>query len=79
MELYQILELKQNASTDEIRKAYYRLAKIYHPDKNKNNDTTEQFQKIQSAYEILINDNTRIDYHKMNKERKIILSIYYIK
>jgi len=71
MDLYKILELKPNASKIEIKKAYFKLAKIYHPDKNKSKDAIEQFQKIQSAYEILINDNTRQEYQRMNTNEKV--------
>lgn len=65
MDLYEILEIKPNASEIEIKKAYHRLVLKYHPDKN-NNTTTDKFQKIQSAYEILINSKTRLEYQKMN-------------
>jgi curved DNA-binding protein CbpA len=65
MDLYEILEIKSNASEIEIKKAYHRLVLKYHPDKN-NNTTTDKFQKIQSAYEILINSKTRLEYQKMN-------------
>jgi curved DNA-binding protein CbpA len=71
MDLYKILELKPNASELEIKKAYLRLAKIYHPDKNKSDDAIEKFQKIQSAYEILINDSTRQEYQRMNTDEKM--------
>ncbi len=71
MDLYEILELNSNASENEIKKSYIRLIKIYHPDKN-NNDST-MYQKIQSAYEILINSNTRQEYNKMNNTEKINL------
>lgn len=48
---YDILELDINASKKEIKKAYYRLAKLYHPDKNKGNLYTEQkFKEILDAY-----------------------------
>jgi len=70
MDLYEILEIKPNASEVEIKKAYLKLVKIYHPDKNKSVDTEGKFQKIQSAYEILINDKTRQEYTKMNQDDK---------
>lgn len=70
MDLYEILELKPHASTMDIKRAYHRLAKQYHPDKNHMKDTTIEFQKIQSAYEILINDETRESYIRMNKKEK---------
>jgi curved DNA-binding protein CbpA len=71
MDLYSILEIKPTASEIEIKKAYFRLAKIYHPDKNKSPDACEKFQKIQSAYEILSNDKTRHEYQQMNSEEKM--------
>lgn len=71
MDLYEILEIKPNASEIEIRKAYYRLAKIYHPDKNKSGGSVVKFQEIHSAYEILINDKTRHEYQKMNNQDKM--------
>lgn len=70
MDLYQILEIKSTASENEIKKAYHKLAKIYHPDKNKSIDAKEKFQKIQSAYEILSNNETRQEYQKMDKDDK---------
>ena len=71
MDLYNILEIEPTSSEIEIKKAYYRLAKIYHPDKNKDNNANERFQKIQSAYEILSNDKTRQEYQKMNFKEKL--------
>ena len=67
MELYQILDLKPNASEVEIKKAYLKLVKQYHPDRNKSVGAAEHFQQIQSAYEILINQKSRQEYQKMNQ------------
>jgi curved DNA-binding protein CbpA len=71
MDLYNILEIEPNASEIEIKKAYHKLAKIYHPDKNKDINASEKFQKIQSAYEILSNDKTRQEYQKMNRTDRL--------
>ena len=71
MDLYKILEIKPTATENDIKKSYHRLAKIYHPDKNKNPDANEKFQKIHSAYEILSNDKTRQEYQKMNQTDKL--------
>ena len=70
MDLYGILEIKSNASEVEIKKAYHRLVKLYHPDKNKSPDANQKFQRIHSAYEILINDKSRAEYHRMNNTQK---------
>ncbi|CAZ82810.1 unnamed protein product [Tuber melanosporum] len=50
---YSVLGLDKNASTSAIKKAYYSLAKKWHPDQNKDSSAREKFQEIQSAYEIL--------------------------
>lgn len=52
---YDILELSTNATEQEIRKAYRRLAKRYHPDVNKTKNAHEKFIEISEAYEFLIN------------------------
>ena len=54
---YKILELENNASLDDIKKAYRKLAVKYHPDKNPDNKehAEEKFKEISQAYEILTN------------------------
>lgn len=50
---YQALGVSKSASASEIKKAYYGLAKKFHPDTNKDANAKEKFADIQSAYEIL--------------------------
>ncbi|MCP4360774.1 MAG: molecular chaperone DnaJ [Chloroflexi bacterium] len=59
---YEVLGVNRNASQDEIKKAYRRKARQYHPDVNKEADAEERFKEIQRAYEILSNEQTRETY-----------------
>ena len=60
---YKILGVDKNASTDEIKKAYRKLAKKYHPDLNQGNkEAQEKFKDINEAYEVLGDENKRKKY-----------------
>ena len=50
---YQTLNVERGASQDEIKKAYFKLAKQYHPDVNKAPEAKEKFASINEAYETL--------------------------
>lgn len=63
-DMYEILGVSRSASTQEIRKAYKQLVKIWHPDKNKNPDAPNKFMKINEAYETLTDDNKRALYDR---------------
>ena len=53
-DLYEVLELQKGASEEEIKKAYRRLAKKYHPDLNPGNkEAEEKMKEVNAAYEIL--------------------------
>ena len=57
---YEVLGVSKNASQEEIRKAYKRLARKYHPDLNKDNpEAEERFKEISQAFEILGNEEKR--------------------
>ena len=57
---YQILGVKKDAKADEIKKAYRKLARKFHPDVNPNDKTAEEkFKEIQEAYDILSDDKKR--------------------
>jgi DnaJ family protein B protein 4 len=67
---YNILEVKETASIEEIKKAYRRLSMMYHPDKNKNNpDATAKFQKISEAYETLGDEEKKKEYDAMRNNQ----------
>ena len=62
MDPYEILGVERNASDAEIKKAYRRLSRIYHPDANVNNPNRavaeEKFKEVQKAYETLMKERT---------------------
>ncbi|RXK14150.1 DnaJ family protein [Halarcobacter mediterraneus] len=60
--LYETLEVKENASTDEIKKAYRKLARKYHPDVNKDKDAEDKFKEINAAYEVLSDPEKKQQY-----------------
>ena len=64
-DFYDVLGVSRDASKDEIKKAYRKLSKKYHPDINKSPNATEMFQKINDAYEFLSEGNIE-RYKKMN-------------
>lgn len=59
---YKILGVSKSSSSSDIKKAYYKLAKQYHPDTNKDKDAREKFVHIQEAYEILSDEQKRNQY-----------------
>ena len=59
---YSVLGVDKNASDDEIKSAYRRLAKKYHPDINKTDEAAEKFKEINEAYEVLGDSKKRANY-----------------
>ena len=54
---YEVLDVGRQSSTIDIRKAYKKMSKIYHPDKSTGSDTADRFQKIKTAYDVSSNLN----------------------
>ncbi len=66
---YKILGLEKTASSDEIKKAYRKLALKYHPDKNPDNkEAEEQFKKISEAYAVLSDAEKRKQYDSFGSD-----------
>jgi molecular chaperone DnaJ len=59
---YKTLNVEKAASKDEIKKAYFKLAKEYHPDVNKEPGAKEKFATINEAYETLGDEGKRKVY-----------------
>ena len=62
--LYDTLEISENASQEEIKKAYRKLARKYHPDINKDSGAEEKFKEINAAYEVLSDENKKAQYDR---------------
>ena len=59
---YEVLGVSKTATDKEIKSAFRRLAKEYHPDLNKAPDAAEKFKEVQEAYEVLSDENKRKMY-----------------
>ncbi|AGR40999.1 DnaJ C-terminal domain-containing protein [Spiroplasma taiwanense] len=65
---YEILEVAKSATEDEIKKAYRKLAKKYHPDISKEHDAEEKFKEATEAAEVLLDKNKRQTYDQFGHD-----------
>ena len=68
-DLYEVLGVARDASSSDLKKAYYRLAKKYHPDHNPNDKEAEdKFKEAAEAYQILADDDQRARYDRFGMD-----------
>jgi len=64
---YQALEVRETASSAEIKRAYRSLAQTLHPDRNPDDEQAERFRIVKEAYDVLSEPETRLWYDRMRK------------
>lgn len=64
---YEVLGVSKTATKDEIRSAYRKLAKKYHPDINHDPDAPKMFEEVQEAYDVLSDDTKRAQYDQFGQ------------
>ncbi|MFP3321511.1 molecular chaperone DnaJ [Planococcus sp. SIMBA_160] len=65
---YEVLGVSKDASKEEIKKAYRKLSKQYHPDINKEANASEKFQEVKEAYEVLSDEQKRAQYDQFGHQ-----------
>ncbi|HAL01329.1 MAG TPA: molecular chaperone DnaJ, partial [Exiguobacterium sp.] len=65
---YEVLGVARDASSAEIKRAYRKLARTYHPDVNKEADADAKFKELSEAYEVLSDDNKRARYDQFGHQ-----------
>src|SRR5690349_11638584 len=67
---YDVMGLKREATQDEIKRAYRKLARKYHPDVSKEANAEEKFKELQEAYEVLKDPEKRAAYNQLGSNWK---------
>ena len=69
---YEVLGLSKDASMEEIKKAFRKLAFEYHPDRNKTNASEARFKTINEAYQVLSDPKTRSQYDQYGSDSPFV-------
>src|SRR5580698_8009115 len=67
---YKILGVERAATADQVKTAYRRLARKYHPDVSKEKNAEERFKEVQEAYEVLKDPEKRAAYNQLGADWK---------
>jgi curved DNA-binding protein len=67
---YEVMGVKRDATQDEIKRAYRKLARTYHPDVSSDDNAEEKFKEVGEAYEVLKDPEKRAAYNQLGKDHK---------
>ena len=67
---YEVLGVPRDADTEDIRRAYRKLARENHPDINKDPEAEDRFKEISEAYEVLRDEERRRQYDRVRRHRR---------
>ncbi|KAH8270484.1 hypothetical protein KR018_010629 [Drosophila ironensis] len=67
-DFYRILGIERNATAEEVKRGYRRMALKYHPDKNDHPQAEEQFKEVVAAFEVLSDKEKREVYDQLGEE-----------
>src|SRR6202044_923440 len=65
---YEILGVARGADADQLKRAYRKLARKYHPDVSKEKNAEERFKEVQEAYEVLRDPEKRAAYDQLGRD-----------
>ena len=65
---YEILGVTRGADADEVKRAYRKLARKFHPDVSKEKNAEEKFKEVQEAYEVLRDADKRAAYDQLGRD-----------
>ena len=65
---YQVMGVARDASQDDIKRAYRKLARKYHPDVSKEKDAEDKFKELQEAHEVLKDPEKRAAYDQLGAD-----------
>ncbi|MCK5360036.1 MAG: DnaJ domain-containing protein, partial [Gammaproteobacteria bacterium] len=65
---YELMGIKREATQDEIKRAYRKLARKYHPDVSKETNAEERFKEVNEAYEVLSDPSKKGQYDRFGHQ-----------